>query len=138
MFRANSFTMAMFQVFSKIDGVRYLWDVLGSFLLELNVLSKNTTTTSSSSTDTSKSSSGTNSSISSTTAKTKSSLMDLSINMEVSSMEINYHYYLILLYTLKTFHFFETSLPSYPSIHCFTIELNTNVHNHHQCLSSSI
>ena len=139
LFRANNVMMTMFQVFSKMDGVRYLWDVLGSFLLELNVLSKNTTTSSSSTTDTSKSSSsGTNSSISLTTTKTKSSLMDLSINMEVSSMEIDYHYYLILLYTLKTFHFFEPSLPSYPSIHCFTIELNKNVHNHQPSSSITI
>src|SRR5689334_21135864 len=36
LFRGNSLTVIMFQVFAKIYGVRYLWDTLGVFLLELN------------------------------------------------------------------------------------------------------
>ena len=39
LFRANSMAVSMFQVFAKIFGIRYLWRILGSFLVELNVLS---------------------------------------------------------------------------------------------------
>jgi len=38
--------MAVFQVFSKMHGIRFLWDVLGSLLLELDALSKGTLSTS--------------------------------------------------------------------------------------------
>ena len=38
-FRTNSMATAMFQTFSKVVGIRYLWKTLGSFLLELELLS---------------------------------------------------------------------------------------------------
>jgi len=75
LFRANSFTMSLFQVFSKVDGVRFLWDLLGSFLLELNVLSKKSTT--STSLPLTESSTG-------SFLKERISLFDNSVEMEVA------------------------------------------------------
>jgi len=40
LFRANSMAIGMFQVYSKIVGLRYIWDTLGGFITELNALSE--------------------------------------------------------------------------------------------------
>jgi hypothetical protein len=40
LFRNNSLTIALFQVFSKIVGIRYIWATLGSLLNQLNEISK--------------------------------------------------------------------------------------------------
>ena len=43
LFRNNSLTIALFQVFSKIVGIRYIWNTLGTLLNELNEISKDST-----------------------------------------------------------------------------------------------
>jgi len=40
-FRNNSLALAFFQVYSKIVGIQYLWDSLGIFLTELDILTSN-------------------------------------------------------------------------------------------------
>ncbi len=40
LFRANSMAIGLFQVYSKIIGLRYIWNTLGGFITELNALSE--------------------------------------------------------------------------------------------------